>query len=229
MIGPGAREPVEERLADRLNARQADAGRAPGGRPAAPPRQLRPGRLPIGGTAAHAKTGRAAEAGVRLRQLLQAVVPRRRPTRAARRTSGPACRAHRPGGCRRGVPGGEPAHEDGWRTPPPRPGSSRRPPAAMGAHAGVDIVPLRSLRVRRRLRRRRRRRPAGAAAAVAGSSLDRGVLPRIHRRALPQRRTRRGGRRGPTRTTDIDSGTPLPLGWYRGRGAGGRPPYVSPM
>ena len=47
-----------------------------GGGAAAPPRQLRPCRLPMGGTAVHAAAGRAAEAGVRLRQLLQAVDPR---------------------------------------------------------------------------------------------------------------------------------------------------------
>ncbi len=187
MTGPRAREPVEDRLADRLNAHQAGAG--PRRRAAALLRRL--GRYD---RAAYRSVARLSTPLLdeplrrvsELRQLLQAVVPRRRLPGAARRPSGPACRAHRPRGRRRGIPGGEPAHEDGRRTPPPRPGSSRCPPAAMGAHAGVDVVPLRSLRVRRRLRRCRRRRPAGAPAAVAGGSLDRGVLPRVHRRALPE-------------------------------------------
>ena len=187
MTGPPAREPVEERLADRLSARQAGAG--PRMRAVALLRRL--GRYD---RAAYRSVARLSTplldeplrrvsdfANFSKPWILVAGLPR-----AARRTSGPACRAHRPGGRRRGIPGGEPAHEDGRRTPPPRPGSSRCPPAAMGAHAGVDIVPLRSLRVRRRLRRCRRRRPAGAPAAVAGRCLDRGVLPRIHRRALPE-------------------------------------------
>jgi membrane-associated phospholipid phosphatase len=59
--GPPQAEPVEERPADELSTDRADAsgGRAhqdPGG--AAPPRQVRPCRLPFGGAAVHPTAGR---------------------------------------------------------------------------------------------------------------------------------------------------------------------------
>ena len=60
----------------------------------------------------------------------------------------PACRAHRPGGGRRGILVVNQPMKIGRRTPPPRPGWSRCPPAPMGAHADVDVVPLRTLRIR---------------------------------------------------------------------------------
>ena len=181
------REPVEERLADRLSARQAGAG--PRMRAVALLRRLGSYDRAAYRSVARLSTPLLDEPLRRVSDFanfskpwfliagLLALLGGRRGRRAA--LIGLAAD-------RRGVPGGEPAHEVGWRTPPARPGWSRCPPAAMGAHAGVDIVPLRSLRVRRRLRRRRRRRPAGAQAAAAGSRLDRGVFPRIHRRALPQ-------------------------------------------
>ena len=101
-------------------------------------------------------------------------------------TSGQACRAHRTRRHRRGIPGGEPAHEDGRCTHPPRPGGRRGTAAAVGAYAVLDVVPLRSLRLRCRLRSCRRRRPPGTPAAIGRSSLGRGVLPRVYRRALPR-------------------------------------------
>ncbi len=177
---------VEERLADRLSARQVGAG--PQLR-AVLLRRLRSYDRAAFRSVARLSTPLLDEPLRRVSdfgQILQAVVPRCWLPRAAWRPSGPARRAYGPRGRRRSVPGGDPAHEDGRRTPPPRPGLSRRPPAAMGAHAIIDIVPVRSLRVRRRLRRCRRRRPAGAPAAVADSRLDHCVLPRVHRRALSE-------------------------------------------
>ena len=49
----------------------------------------------------------------------------------------------------------------------------------------VDVVPLRSFRVRSRIRSCRRRRPTGAPASIAGGSVCRGVIPRVYGRALP--------------------------------------------
>ena len=84
----------------------------------------------------------------------------------------------------------------------------RSPRAATGGHAHVDIVPLRSLRVRRSLRRGRRRCHARAAAAPSGGRRDGGVLPRLHRRALPERCTRRGGGRA-DRQVGLARGEPM--------------------
>ena len=120
-------EPVEERLAAELSPDPAVASAArtrPGG--AAPPRQVRPCHLPFGGAAVHPTAGRAAEAGVWLRQHLQAMVHHRWLPRPVRRAAWPTCRAHRACCSRSGVPSGEPAHETDRRTPAPRPGPPRR-------------------------------------------------------------------------------------------------------
>ena len=150
MTGPPAREPVEERLADRLSARQAGAG----------PR--------IRAVALLRRLGRYDRAAYRAVARLSTPLldePLRRVSDFA---------------------------------------NFSKP--AVGAASLVVNQPMKMAGERRRLRRRRRRRPAGAPATVAGGRLDRGVLPRLHRRALPERRPRRGRRRGHTRTTSLGSG-----------------------
>jgi hypothetical protein len=89
-------------------------------------------------------------------------------------------------------------------------GRTWRTAAAMGHHALVDVFPVRSLGVRRRVRRCRRRPAAGAQASVAWRSVGRGIFPRVHRRALSERRSRRRNRGRAPRPDGLDSGAPYP-------------------
>ena len=100
--------------------------------------------------------------------------------------NGRARRAHRAGGRRGGVPGSEPAHEDGRRTPPPRPGrprvcpkqrwvrmpSSTSFPSGHSASAAAFAVAVGGVLPALRLPLRRQRRSW--------------LLPRLHGRALPE-------------------------------------------
>ena len=126
------------------------------------------------------------QAGVRLADFSKPWIVARRLCALLGGRQGRRAARYWPGGGRCGVPGGEPADEVGGQRHRPDREWLRRPAAAMDDHAGLDIVPFRSLRVRGRLRRCRRRRPAGPSAAAAGRSLHRRVFTRLHRRALPE-------------------------------------------
>jgi hypothetical protein len=222
--GPPQAEPVEERPADELSTDRADAsgGRAhqdPGG--AAPPRQVRPCRLPFGGAAVHPTAGR----------------PLRRVSDFANLTKPwfiTACFLALfggPHGRRAALTGlvaigaasllvNQPMKLIGKRHRP-RPGRPRRTTAAMGHHALVDVVSVRSLRVRRRVRGCRRRPAAGAQASVAWRSVGRGIFPRVHRRALPERCSRRRDRGPPPRPGGLSICsvvTSIPLQGQKGGG-----------
>ena len=75
-------------------------------------------------------------------------------------------------------------------------------------HAHVDFVPVRSLRVRRSIRRCGRRSGAETQASAAWRRVGRGLLPGVHRRALPERRSGRRDRRCTPRAGGLDGGAP---------------------
>ena len=170
MSSSPASDPVEERLADRLSARQDEAGQAPA------PAILALRRLGSYDRAVYRSVAGLStplfdaplRADIRLRQPLQAVAPRRRLSRAPGRATWATWCAHRTRGRRRFVPAREPAHEDRGRTPPARLGCSQGPAPAAGADAIVDVVSIGPLRVRGRVRCCSRGPAARVPAALAG-------------------------------------------------------------
>ena len=173
---------------------------------AATARQLRPGRLRIGRGALHTAPRRSPERDIRLRQPLQALVARRRLSRAPWWATRATWCDHRTRGHRHCVPACEPAHEDRGCTPPARLGCSQSPAPTAGADAIVDLVSIGPLRVRGRVRCCSRGPAAGVPAAIAGRRINRGVLARVHGRALPKRRSRRSRCWRPGRTVGVAHG-----------------------